>query len=323
MRDPSCLRAPDDKGQPILVIQTGGTIAMVPGPQGLHPDPRALDTAPALRRLGGRAQIRAIKPQIDSASIGPAGWNAMLDLIDEYPGLPVLLTHGTDTMAFTGAALARALAGTGRRVVLCGSMTPLGAGTGEAEANLETAIAALDMQRTGASPAKAGSDMNGFGSAISAGASGFGPGVWLAFDGQILAAAGLVKHHASARAAFRSVAQDPLPMPVRRRFDGRKLAILTLSPGLPAPAVRATLDALDGAVLRVFGAGTVMQDAALIDVLRAAVSAGKRLRAVSQCEAGGLAQGAYEAGQALWDAGVVSGGRETPEAALMHLWLMD
>ena len=50
-------------------------------------------------------------------------------------------------------------------------------------------------------------------------------------------------------------------------------------------------------------------------------SIGKRLRAVSQCEAGGLEPGAYAAGAALWAAGVENGGSDTPEAALIRLWL--
>ena len=79
--------------------------------------------------------------------------------------------------------------------------------------------------------------------------------------------------------------------------------------------------ALDGAVLRVFGAGTVMHDAEVHAALAGAVAQGKRIRAVSQCEGGGLAPGHYAAGAALWAAGVENGGLETPEAALVKLWL--
>ncbi|NBQ51422.1 MAG: aminopeptidase, partial [Marivivens sp.] len=69
------------------------------------------------------------------------------------------------------------------------------------------------------------------------------------------------------------------------------------------------------------GAGTAMNNPALYDVLRAAIADGKRMRAVSQSTIGGLAPGAYAAGSALWAAGVENGGLETPEAALIHLWL--
>jgi len=279
----------------LLLIHTGGTIGMAPGPLGLAPKPGLVEAALAARLPAGtRLLTHVFAPLRDSADIGPADWNAILDVLDAHPGVPALVTHGTDTMAFTGAALAQALAGRPRRVVLCGAMQPLGQG-GDAERNLDLALAAVHAP---------------------------GLGVDLAFDGRLMAAAGLVKHDSQARDAFRSQPQDHAPAPRARRFDpARRLAILTLSPGLTGAALAAMLAALDGAVLRVFGAGTVMNDPAVLAALRAAVAAGKRLRAVSQCEAGGLAPGAYAAGAGLWAAGVDNGGRETAEAALIRLWL--
>ena len=266
---------------------------MTDGPEGLRPAPEKVAAALAEIAPGQGLDHQKLEPLVDSADVGPMVWNRLLDRIEAAAGA-VIVTHGTDTMAFTGAALAQALAGTGRRVILCGAMQPLGQG-GDAERNLDLALAAAHAP---------------------------GMGVDLAFDGRLMAAGGLVKHDSQARDAFRSQPQEHAPAPKARRFDpARRLAVLTLSPGLPGAALAAMLQALDGAVLRVFGAGTVMQDPAILSALRDAVAAGKRLRAVSQCEAGGLAPGAYAAGAALWAAGVENGGRETPEAALIRLWL--
>lgn len=278
----------------LLLIHSGGTIGMVPGPEGLTPKAGLLESHVAARLPEGvTLRTHAFDPLLDSAEVGPRHWNLFLDLIEAHPDMPVILTHGTDTMAFTGAALTQALVGTGRRVVLCGAMHPLDQG-GDAEGNLDLAL-----------------------QAVLAG----GVGVDLAFAGRLLPAAGLVKHDSHAEDSFRSQPQAPAGVPAHRRFDGRRLAVLTLTPGLPAAALRAALAELDGAVLRVFGAGTVMSDAALLQVLADAAAAGKRLRAVSQCEAGGLEPGAYAAGAALWAAGVENGGTDTPEAALIRLWL--
>src|SRR5690606_8173875 len=160
-------------------------------------------------------------------------------------GAGVIVTHGTDSMSFTGAALSQALAGIGMPVVLCGSMQPLNSG-GDAEENLALAIEAV---------------LNG------------APGVWLAFAGKLLPAAGLVKRDSQGPDAVRAIPQPPAPGPFRpRRFADRRLAILTLSPGLPATAVAAMLAGLDGAVLRVFGAGTIMADPALHAALAAATA---------------------------------------------------
>lgn len=278
----------------LLLLHTGGTIGMKAGPQGLKPAPGLVEVAlAALLPDDVDLLTHAFDPLLDSADVGPSDWNRMLDVIDAHPGLPVIVTHGTDTMSFSGAALAQALAGSGRHVVLCGSMVPLGQG-GDAETNLALAVRA----------------------ALAPGAT-----VKLVFCEQCYDAAGLVKHDSHGHDAFRSQPQAALQPPRKRRFDSSRLAILTLSPGLPATALAAALGALDGAVLRVFGAGTVMSDRDILAVLTSAVAQGKRIRAVSQCEAGGLTPGAYAAGAGLWQAGVENGGPETPEAALIHLWL--
>ncbi|WP_416797173.1 asparaginase domain-containing protein [Ciceribacter azotifigens] len=279
----------------LLLIHTGGTIGMAPGPDGLAPMRGLVEKAVAERLPAGvTLHSHVFDPLIDSADMGPDGWNAILSAIRAYPGIPVIVTHGTDTMAFTGAALSQALAGEGRSVILCGSMTPIGMG-GDAEGNLALAIDAT--MATG------------------------DEGVQLAFAGSLLPADGLVKHHSHEALSFRSQPQQPQPTPSRRSFDTRRFAILTLSPGLPAEALEAVLATLDGAVLRVFGAGTAPSDQAILKALAEAVAAGKRIRAVSQCEAGGLTPGTYAAGAGLWATGVENGGMETPEAALIRLWL--
>lgn len=270
-----------------LLLHTGGTIGMRPGPHGLTPAPGVVEAA-----VGARAQVIAFDPLIDSAEISARHWNRLLDLIEAAAG-PVVITHGTDTMAYTGAALSQALAGWPHPVVLTGSMHPLGTMGGDAEGNLDLAL--------GVRP---------------------GAGVWLAFAGRLLPAAGLVKTESQADDAFRATPQPAEAGPWRRRrFAAARLAVLTVSPGMPAAMLEAALGTLDGAVLRVFGAGTIPSDPELAGVLARAVATGRRLRAVSACENGGLAPGAYAAGAPLWRAGVANGGAETAEAALIRLWL--
>jgi len=276
-----------------LILYTGGTIGMVSGPDGLQPGAGVLETALAvLTPAGVTTTVEQFSPLIDSANIRPADWNLMLDRIEAWQGDAVIIVHGTDTMAYTGAALSAALPDPRCPVVLCGSMAPLNTG-GDAEDNLSLALTAAQTAPRG---------------------------VWLAFAGQLLPAAGLVKQDSHAADAFRDTPQTPAPSPARR-FADRRLAILSLSPGLPAAALRAALAELDGAVLRVYGAGTMMQDAAIVDALQTATANGCRLRAVSQCENGGLTPAAYAAGAALWSAGVENGGTETAELALTCLWL--
>jgi L-asparaginase len=283
----------------LLLIHTGGTIGMAQGPNGLAPQEGLVEAAVAERLPPGTTlATHLFAPLLDSADVGPRHWNEMLDVIRAHPGMPVIITHGTDTMAFTGAALSQALAGENRNVILCGSMIRLGGG-GDAEGNLVLAIAAAHGARV---PDEE-------------------HGVSLAFAGQLVPAAGLVKHDSHALHAFRSQPQAISKPPAFPRFDARRLAVLTLTPGMPAELLAASLSVLDGAVLRVFGSGTAMDNPAILEALAQAIKQGKRIRAVSQCEAGGLEPGAYAAGAGLWSTGIENGGRETPEAALIHLWL--
>lgn len=279
----------------LLLIHTGGTIGMAEGPDGLAPVEGLVEEAVRDRLPAGvTLDSHVFSPLLDSADVGPRHWNAMLSVIRSHPDRPVIITHGTDTMAFTGAALSQALAGEDRRILLCGSMLPLGK-HGDAEGNLSLALEAAFQTISG---------------------------VHLAFAGKLLPASGLVKHDSHATDSFRSQPQtEPVPPRTRQFDEARRYAILTLSPGIPAPAVDAMLEHLDGAVLRVFGSGTAMSDEAVLSVLRKAVKSGKRIRAVSSCEAGGLAPGVYAAGAGLWSTDIENGGTETPEAALIHLWL--
>lgn len=274
----------------LTLIETGGTICMTDGPDGLIPAPEKVATALALVAPGQGLDHQKLEPLVDSADVGPAVWNRLLERIEAAPGA-VIVTHGTDTMAFTGAALDAALVGQGRCVVLTGSMHPLGVAGSDAEGNLALAIQiALDGK----------------------------PGLWLAFNGGVLPAGRVTKVNSMAAAAF-SVAGEAaaLGSGARRYNPSRALGLVTLTPGLAPATLGAMLDALDGAVLRVFGAGTM--PASLAETLMS--RKGKPMIAISQCAAGGLEPGAYAAGAALWAAGVENGGQMSAEQALTRLWL--
>jgi L-asparaginase len=268
------------------LIHTGGTIGMRQGSDGLEPVAGLVEAY-----VGERASVASFDPLLDSAAIGWREWNRLIDMIEMSDG-PVVITHGTDTMTYTGAALSQVLVGRPAPIVLCGSMAPLGTG-GDAEANLDLALKADP-----------------------------GPGVWLAFNGRLMPAGNLVKHDSHGPDAFQAIPQDqPETRPPAKRFGDASVGILTLTPGTPPGLLDAALSTLDAAVLRVFGAGTVPPDPALHRVLAAQAAQGKRLRAVSACETGGLAPGSYAAGAPLWDSGVENGGRDTAEAAFVRLWL--
>lgn len=289
---------------PVLVIHTGGTIGMGPGPAGYAPQEGLVEEALAAlsrRGLAGQTALTALRPLIDSAHATPDDWNRIAATIEaaheRHRGFVV--THGTDTMAFTGAALAMALQGLGRPVVLTGAMLPLGQPGSDGPGNLADAVLAA---RTAP------------------------PGVWLQFGGRLLHGARLRKHSSAAPDAFAATPGAAPPLRpgaalTRHAFGAPRVAILTVAPGGSGAAIGAALDHLDGAVLRVFGAGTLPNDPALTEALHRAQARGTLVLAVSQCAEGGLSPGAYAAGSLMEEAGILPGADMTAEAAYAKLAL--
>jgi L-asparaginase len=285
----------------ICIIHTGGTIAMRSGPDGLAPADGVLEAGlAALARAGiarGKVELVHLTPAIDSANARFADWNRIAEAIfagqSRYTGFVV--THGTDTLAYTAAALSFALVGIVRPVIVTGSMLPLEAAGTDARQNLGDALLAA-----GRAPA----------------------GVWVQFAGKLMAGAKLRKvhsHAADAFAASEGEAQIRAGAPALLRFGAPDIAVLSMAPNTSPRVFAAALAAADGAVLRVFGAGTIPNDPAIAAALMGASARGGLMIAVSQCDAGGVALGTYAAGAAMIGAGVVDGGQITEAAAYAKL----
>ena len=287
----------------LLLIHTGGTIAMAMGPQGLMPRDGVLETGlTKLQRAGipGCAvQILCLDPLIDSANASFRDWNRIAAAIqaghDRYTGF--VITHGTDTLAFTAAALSFALAGLKKPVIVTGSMLPFETQGSDARANLAEALIAATH-----SPA----------------------GVWVQFAGKLLHGARVRKSHSHAADAFTAApwTQDPCRLAqdiTRTAYLTPELAILTLAPNQSTKAISLAIGACDGVVLRVFGAGTMPDDPQLIQTLKTAHDRGVLILVVSQSPEGGVALGTYAAGAPLIAAGAIDGGQMTPEAAYAKL----
>jgi len=292
----------------LLLIHTGGTISMIPGPDGFMP---ARGVAEGLARSimvrdlpGSNLEIVSVAPLIDSAAITPAYWNQLIKLIAKSHGTHdgFVVTHGTDTLAFTAAALTFALDGLKRPVVLTGAMRPAASEGSDALDNLRSALTLASRNQ---------------------------PGVWVQFAGRTMIGDRVVKASSIELDAFREI---PLPVakaehsPAKpfaaRNYANHCIAVLTLSPGLTAEAFDSALALLDGAVLRCYGSGTIPNDRRFQNVLRTRIEKGQKILAISQCEHGGVRPGEYAASAALRELGVIDGGALTTEAAVAKLTLM-
>ncbi|MGB9835933.1 MAG: asparaginase [Candidatus Saccharicenans sp.] len=146
-----------NKNKKILVLFCGGTIVMEEKGDGSLSVPDNKDSAIAMLcnvepRLSTIADydIEFIA-NIDSTNITPDDWDRMLHKIKEkyqqYDGF--VITHGTDTMAYTAAALSLAISGLGKPVILTGSQIPASKIETDARLNLVNAFRVATMDVSG------------------------------------------------------------------------------------------------------------------------------------------------------------------------------
>lgn len=326
------------------VLYTGGTLGMSPGPQGYAPEPGLLGRllarshrfhvgpppAEPIRELclptddgpGVRYTLNEYDPLLDSANLGVDDWvriaRDIVRLHDQADGFVVL--HGTDTMAYTAAALAFMLDGLSKPVVLTGSQIPLCRLRNDAEANV---LGALHLA---ADPRWAE--------------------VGVFFHHKLLRGTRTRKVDSGGLDAFDSgnerplarvgidvtwdrdaLAHRPAPAPqlTLRPITERHVAAIRWFPGLTADVLARILQPpLQGLVLETYGAGNIPDRRAdLLAVLREAHDRGVVLTHVTQCFRGHVRPD-YAAGQVLADVGVVGGHDMTPECALVKLaWLLS
>lgn len=300
----------------ILLLTTGGTIASRPTGEGLAPE---MDGAGLLARLGGAAEryelsIRDLL-RLDSSNIQPEEWQliarAVYEARQDFDG--VVVTHGTDTMAYTAAILSFMLRGISIPVVLTGAQLPIEHPLTDALENMRTSLAMA--------------------------ASGVG-GVFLAFNRKVILGTRAVKTRTTDFGAFESVNWplagwvdagglhiDPAAIPrtegpcVLREELCRDVFLIKLTPGLD-PEIFDMLLAMHyrGVVIEAFGAGGlhfIRRD--LIAKLHAAAQAGVSVVVCSQCLYERSDFSLYEVGQKALAEGVIQGFDMTTEAAVTKL----
>lgn len=314
-------------GPAVLALYTGGTIGMGPGPTGaLVPlDLRELGAhLPFLDRLPLGLTVATFAEPIDSSAMSPSDWCHIADAIVEHAPdhVGVVVLHGTDTMAYTASALSFLLEGIGIPIVLTGAQRPVVELRSDGRENLVTALAIAAGHLRGAPLV---------------------PEVTIFFGDLLMRGNRAVKTHADSYRGFaspnlgplaragvtiefdRSLVRQPGVGPIRRSGGiSTDVAGLRLHPGLDREGFAAALarPRLRGMVLEAYGAGNGPSDPWFLAPVRAAVERGVTVVVTTQCLAGGVVDGLYATGSALLDAGAVSGGDMTFEAALTKLMVL-
>lgn len=236
----------------ILILFTGGTIASLKTPEGLEPvltSEQILSYLPDIREdivLNSRQICN-----LDSTNMDYRIWlklvNAIEEAYDEYDGF--IICHGTDTMAYTAAALSYLIQNPDKPIVLTGSQQPIQMEITDAKKNLyDSIIYAADPDSSG---------------------------VCLIFDGKVIAGTRAKKtmsfsYHAFSSINFPELASMQHGKIVRylpcEKTDGKfvfyhkmnpKVYALKLTPGISPEILQAIFKEYDSIVVESFGVGGI------------------------------------------------------------------
>ena len=298
----------------ILLLTTGGTIASLPGGDGLEPH-RSDVMERELNQLRSYYDITVMDVMcLDSSNIRPVEWQELARHIYEqrlsYDG--IVVSHGTDTMGYTASAVSFMLQGIDRPVVFTGSQLPLADILSDGPDNLRTAFAMA--------------------------ASGHN-GIFLAFDRKVMLGCRSVKVRASGFSAFESINArysgvvtsrglviDPRAMPPKQESAQLKpeistdVFLLKLTPGMNTAIFDALVSmGIKGIVIEAFGLGGMNVLNRGLDQIRKAVEAGISVVVTTQCLYDSANLEVYQVGNKLLELGVIQGLDMTSEAALTKL----
>ncbi|MBR4193953.1 MAG: asparaginase [Oscillospiraceae bacterium] len=303
----------------ILVIGTGGTIASEMASDGLAPELSANQLLQYVPQVD--SFCRPVCKQIfsiDSTNMAPSRWLQIAACIrehyDEFDGF--VITHGTDTMAYTAAALSYLIQRSPKPIILTGAQKPIESDNTDSKINLEDAF------RCACSSLR---------------------GVMVVFNGKVILGTRARKTHSKSFRAFSSInypelayIQDGHVLPFIQPecqdrpvfYDklGEKVALLKLIPGTDSALLEWLLAHNDALIIESFGVGGMPSyvGSEFYDLLARGIAGGKIVVMTTQVENEGSNLSVYSVGSRLKrELGVLEAYDMTTEAVVAKLmWIL-
>lgn len=280
----------------ILMLATGGTIASKESGQGLSPAISSEEILSYVPAIGDLCRVEAVQlMNLDSTNVGPGHWlkiaGAVRERYDDYDGF--VITHGTDTMAYTAAALSYLIQDSPKPIVITGSQKSIALNDTDARRNLyDSFLYAADRQSHDVS---------------------------LVFDGRVILGTRARKERSKSFNAFscvdypeRAVIRDgklirylaprPYAYGAEPVFYDRledKVLLLTLIPGMGAEALRLLKDSYQAVILQSFGVGGLPGggNGPLAQAVAEWLAGGKTIVMMTQVPYEGSDMSVYQVGQ--------------------------
>ena len=278
------------------MLATGGTIASKESGEGLSPAITSAEILSPVPAVGELCQVEAVQlMNLDSTNVGPAHWLEMAAAIrehyEDYSGF--VITHGTDTMAYTAAALSYLIQDSPKPIVITGSQKSIALNDTDARRNLyDSFLYAADKQSHDVS---------------------------LVFDGKVILGTRARKERSKSFIAFscvdypeRAVIRDgrlirylaPRPYaygaePTFYQKLEDKVLLLTLIPGMGAEALRLLKDSYQAVILQSFGVGGLPGGGSgpLAQAIEEWLAEGKTIVVMTQVPYEGSDMSVYQVGQ--------------------------
>jgi L-asparaginase len=275
----------------ILLIGTGGTIASQQGGAGLAPALSSQELLKHIPDIGQTCQVECLQLfSLDSTSLQPGHWvriaQAVEDRFDDYDGF--VISHGTDTMAYTAAALSYLIQKSPKPIVLTGAQKPISFETTDSKQNLRDAFAVAVSNMAG---------------------------VMLVFNGKVILGTRARKTRSRSFEAFSSINYPLLGVVrggrvipyIRPEHTGRpifydglnsRVALLKLIPGGDCGAARYLLEHSDALIIESFGMGGLpaYKDGDYYQAVKEGLDQGKTVVMTTQVENEGSDLSVYHVG---------------------------
>lgn len=306
----------------ILLIYTGGTIGMVKDDNtgALRPFDmqKIYEVLPILHKLDCNIDTFQFNPIIDSSDMNAEVWLKLASHIkqqyDKYDGFVIL--HGTDTMSYTASALSFLLENLSKPIIITGSQLPVGMIRTDGRDNIISSIE------------------------IAANNEVEIPEVCIFFDNKLFRGNRTTKINADYFEAFYSgnlpslakvginisykkhliLPKSTLPLKVYDKLCNN-IVIAKIHPAISKEYFEAIgqISNLQGMILETYGSGNAPTNKEFLLSIEKIINKGIRVMNVTQCKAGKVEMGHYEASYTLKEMGVISGKDITTEAALTKM----
>lgn len=259
--------------------------------------------------------IHEYEPLIDSSDMAPTDWQIIADDIKEnyekYDGFVIL--HGTDTMAFTASALSFMLQDLSKPVIVTGSQIPLSQLRSDGQINLLNSLYIAANYPISEVSLFFNNKLYRGNRCTKAHADGFD--AFASPNYPCLMEAGI-----NIRLKAGEISSGHIQPLVVATINPQPIGIVTLYPGITTSLIENFLhQPIKALILLTYGAGNAPQNPALLDCLSKAHQRGIILVNLTQCFQGKVNMEGYATGNALAQAGVISGFDMTTEAALAKL----